>query len=194
MCEIILSLCVDSTMIELDSLPIVAERAETLSSEVLLTISKLAGRQRRIESTIYLPFPIEQVWGVLTDYEALADFIPNLAKSCRVPHPNGGIRVEQVGTQNLKVVTFSARVVLDMVEEYPSAIHFTMAEGDFKSFSGEWLLQSVPETDGGGTRLTYILEVWAKATIPVIAIEQRLKKDLPQNLYAIRDRLSALYS
>jgi ribosome-associated toxin RatA of RatAB toxin-antitoxin module len=91
-------------------------------------------------------------------------------------------------------VTFSARVVLDMVEEYPSAIRFTMAEGDFKSFSGEWLLQSVPETDGGGTRLTYILEVWAKATIPVIAIEQRLKKDLPQNLYAIRDRLSALYS
>lgn len=179
-------------MIELDSFSLVAERSETLDGNVLLTISKLAGRQRRIEATIYLPHAIEQVWGVLTDYEALADFIPNLAKSCRVPHPDGGIRVEQIGTQNLKVVTFSARVVLDMVEEYPSAIRFTMAEGDFKSFSGAWLLQSIPESDGGGTRLTYILEVWAKATIPVIAIEQRLKKDLPQNLYAIRDRLSAL--
>ncbi len=181
-------------MIELDFLPIVAERAETLGSDVLLTLSKLAGRQRRIEATIHLPQPIEQVWQVLTDYESLADFIPNLSKSCRIPHPDGGIRVEQVGVQNLRVVTFSARVVLDMVEEHPSAIHFTMVEGDFKAFSGAWLLQSVPETDGGGTRLTYILEVWAKATIPVIAIEQRLKKDLPQNLYAIRDRLSALYS
>lgn len=180
-------------MIELES-AVVEAPATVLSEEVLLTVSKLEGRQRRIEATIYLPQPIEQVWGVLTDYEALADFIPNLAKSCRVPHPDGGIRVEQIGIQNLKVVTFSARVVLDMVEEYPSVIRFTMAEGDFKSFSGEWLLQSVPETDGGGTRLTYILEVWAKATIPVIAIEQRLKKDLPQNLYAIRDRLLALYS
>jgi uncharacterized protein YndB with AHSA1/START domain len=179
-------------MIELDSLPLVAERPETLDSDVLLTISKLAGRQRRIEATIHLPFSIEQVWQVLTDYEGLADFIPNLSKSSRVPHPEGGIRIEQVGIQNLKIVTFSARVVLDMVEEYPLAIRFTMAEGDFKSFSGSWLLQSIPESDGGGTRLTYILEVWAKATIPVIAIEQRLKKDLPQNLYAIRDRLAAV--
>jgi ribosome-associated toxin RatA of RatAB toxin-antitoxin module len=181
-------------MIELDSLPIVAEGLETSSSDVLLTISKMAGRQRRIEATIYLPHAIEKVWDVLTDYEALADFIPNLAKSCRVPHPEGGIRVEQVGTQNLKIVTFSARVVLDMVEEYPSALRFAMVEGDFKSFSGAWLLQPISEGDGGGTRLTYVLEVWAKATIPVIAIEQRLKKDLPQNLYAIRDRLCALHS
>jgi ribosome-associated toxin RatA of RatAB toxin-antitoxin module len=181
-------------MIELDSLPLVAERTQTLGNDVLLTISKLAGRQRRIEATIHLPADVEQVWQVLTDYEGLADFIPNLSKSSRIKHPEGGIRIEQVGIQNLKVVTFSARVVLDMVEEYPSAIRFAMVEGDFKSFSGSWLLQAIPENDGGGTRLTYILEVWAKATIPVIAIEQRLKKDLPQNLYAIRDRLSALYS
>jgi ribosome-associated toxin RatA of RatAB toxin-antitoxin module len=183
-------------MIELDSLPLFAETAQTLYNDVLLTLSKLAGRQRRIEATIHLSAEIEQVWQVLTNYEELADFIPNLSKSSRIEHPegSGGIRIEQVGIQNLKVVTFSARVVLDMAEEYPSAIRFTMVEGDFKSFSGAWLLQVIPEQDGGGTRLTYILEVWPKATIPVIAIEQRLKKDLPQNLYAIRDRLAALYS
>jgi ribosome-associated toxin RatA of RatAB toxin-antitoxin module len=179
-------------MIELDSLPVANESTQTLDNDVLLTISKLVGRQRRIEATIHLPATLEQVWQVLTDYEGLAAFIPNLATSCRIPHPEGGIRIEQVGTQNLKIVTFSARVVLDMVEEYPAAIRFTMVEGDFKAFSGEWLLQATPDCDGGGTRLTYILEVWAKATIPVIAIEQRLKKDLPQNLYAIRDRLAVL--
>lgn len=180
-------------MIELDSLPIAAEGLETLEGNVLLTLTKLAGRQRRIEATIHLPHPIELVWQVLTDYDGLSDFIPNLSKSCRIPHPDGGIRVEQIGIQNLKIVTFSARVVLDMVEDYPSAIRFTMTEGDFKAFSGAWLLQPIPEADGGGTRLTYILEVWAKATIPVVAIEQRLKKDLPQNLYAIRDRLAVLH-
>jgi ribosome-associated toxin RatA of RatAB toxin-antitoxin module len=185
-------------MIELDSLRVATNSVQTLDAQpldnnVLLTISKLAGRQRRIEATIHLPHAIEQVWQVLTDYEGLAEFIPNLATSCRVPHPEGGIRIEQVGIQHLKVVTFSARVVLDMVEAYPSAIRFTMVEGDFKAFSGEWLLQAMPDSDGGGTRLTYILEVWAKATIPVIAIEQRLKKDLPQNLHAIRDRLAVIF-
>jgi ribosome-associated toxin RatA of RatAB toxin-antitoxin module len=177
-------------MIELES-AVVEKPIAILSDEVLLTLSKLEGRQRRIEATIFLPFAIEQVWQVLTDYEALADFIPNLSKSALVPHPEaGGIRLEQVGIQNLRVVTFSARVVLDMTEEFPTAIRFNMAEGDFKGFSGAWLLHAVPK----GTRLTYILEVWPKATIPVIAIEQRLKKDLPQNLCAVRDRLTVLFT
>jgi ribosome-associated toxin RatA of RatAB toxin-antitoxin module len=176
-------------MIELDSLPVVAA-PELPGDEVSVTISKLETRQRRIEATIDLPYSKEQVWQVLTHYEALADFIPNLSKSCLLPHPEGGIRLEQVGFQNLRVVTFSARVVLDMTEEFPSAIKFCMVEGDFKNFSGAWLLQSVPSSDGEKTRLTYVLEVWPKPILPVIAIEQRLKKDLPQNLYAIRDRLA----
>jgi ribosome-associated toxin RatA of RatAB toxin-antitoxin module len=163
---------------------------ETLKTEdVLLTVSKLAGRQRRVEATIHLPHSVERVWQVLTDYETLADFIPNLSKSVRIPHPEGGIRLEQVGVQNLRIVTFSARVVLDMTEEFQSAIHFQMVEGDFKAFSGTWLLQPMPESESGGTRLTYCLEVWPKPAIPVIAIEQRLRKDLPANLRAIREYL-----
>lgn len=176
-------------MLDCDTLTAVNE--DKSSPDVLLTLSKLQGRQRRVEATIHLPHPIEQVWQALTDYEKLAEFIPNLSVSRRVPHPEGGIRLEQVGVQNLKVVTFSARVVLDMAEEYLSAIHFKMVEGDFKAFSGEWLLQPMPETEAGGTRLTYCLEVWPKATIPVIAIEQRLRKDLPVNLKAILQHLDS---
>jgi ribosome-associated toxin RatA of RatAB toxin-antitoxin module len=176
-------------MLDLDTLPAVNE--DQNSPNVLLTLSKLQGRQRRVEATIHLPHPIEQVWQALTDYEKLAEFIPNLSVSRRVPHPEGGIRLEQVGVQNLKVVTFSARVVLNMTEEYLSTIRFKMVEGDFKAFSGEWLLQPMPETEAGGTRLTYCLEVWPKATIPVIAIEQRLRKDLPANLRAILQHLES---
>jgi ribosome-associated toxin RatA of RatAB toxin-antitoxin module len=176
-------------MLDFDTLAAVNE--DQNNPDVLLTLSKLQGRQRRVEATIHLPHPIEQVWQALTDYEKLAEFIPNLSISRRVPHPEGGIRLEQVGVQNLKIVTFSARVVLDMTEEHLSAIRFKMVEGDFKAFSGEWLLQPMPETEAGGTRLTYCLEVWPKATIPVIAIEQRLRKDLPANLRAILQHLES---
>jgi ribosome-associated toxin RatA of RatAB toxin-antitoxin module len=176
-------------MLDFDTLATVNE--DQNNPDVLLTLSKLQGRQRRVEATIHLPHPIEQVWQALTDYEKLAEFIPNLSISRRVPHPEGGIRLEQVGVQNLKIVTFSARVVMDMTEEYLSAIRFKMVEGDFKAFSGEWLLQPMPETEAGGTRLTYCLEVWPKATIPVIAIEQRLRKDLPANLRAILQHLES---
>jgi ribosome-associated toxin RatA of RatAB toxin-antitoxin module len=173
-------------MLDFETLTAVNE--DLNNADVLLTLSKLQGRQRRVEATIHLPHPIERVWQVLTHYENLANFIPNLSTSCRLPHPEGGIRIEQIGVQNLKVVTFSARVVLDMTEEYPTAIRFNMVEGDFKSFSGVWLLH---EQETGGTRLTYCLDVWPKATIPVIAIEQRLRKDLPNNLKAILQHLDS---
>ena len=43
---------------------------------------------------------LRQVWDVLTDYEALPDFIPNLAVSERVPLPPGSpdslVRLRQV--------------------------------------------------------------------------------------------------
>jgi ribosome-associated toxin RatA of RatAB toxin-antitoxin module len=177
-------------MIELGDLPNSNSTDDALCEAVQLTVTKLEGRQRRVEATINLPYPAAQVWQVLTDYEALAEFIPNLSKSCRLPHPTGGIRIEQIGVQNLRVVTFSARVVLDMTEEFPSALRFAMVEGDFKQFSGAWLLEPMADNEAG-TNLTYVLDVWPKATIPVIAIEQRLKKDLPRNLCAIRDRLAA---
>jgi hypothetical protein len=42
---------------------------------------------------------VRQVWAVLTDYDALADFIPALAVSERLQHPSGDanlVRLRQV--------------------------------------------------------------------------------------------------
>ncbi|NJK28838.1 MAG: cyclase [Acaryochloris sp. SU_5_25] len=172
-----------------DNLPISAgERCA-----VTLETQKLEKRHRQIQAQIVLPFSPEQVWQVLIDYEALADFIPNLAKSQRIEHPDSGIRIEQIGVKNALFLKFSARVVLDMVEEFPHTIYFDMVEGDFKFFAGTWILQPATFENAQGTLLTYLLQVCPTRLIPVKAIEQQLGKDLPQNLLAIRKRLYELY-
>lgn len=155
---------------------------------------EVAQRQRQIAAKIHIPCSIEQVWQVLTDYEVLADFIPNLAKSRRLEHPTGGIRLEQVGTQRLLRFNFSARVVLDLEEKFPHEIHFNMVEGDFKDFSGKWLLESHSLSQPTGTNLSYIVRVWPKRTMPVGIIEHRLSADMRLNLLAIRQRVEKLYS
>jgi len=63
---------------------------------VTLRTQKLEKRHRQIQAEIFLPFPPQQVWDVLIDYESLADFIPNLSKSERLAHPDSGIRLEQI--------------------------------------------------------------------------------------------------
>ncbi|NJK40925.1 MAG: cyclase [Acaryochloridaceae cyanobacterium SU_2_1] len=155
--------------------------------DVIFTTQKCPKRHRQIQAQMTLPFLSEQVWQVLIDYKALADFIPNLAKSERLDHP--GIRVEQVGVKNALFLRFSARVVLDMVEEYPHRITFEMVEGDFKTFRGSWVLCPLDQ----GTALSYNLLICPTRMIPVQAIEQQLHHDLPRNLRAIHQRLQQLY-
>jgi ribosome-associated toxin RatA of RatAB toxin-antitoxin module len=168
--------------------------ALALLAQVEVQIEKLAQRQRQISAKIQIPQPVEQIWKVLTDYEALADFIPNLAKSRLIEHPDGGIRLEQIGSQRLLNFNFCARVVLDLEEYFPKEINFRMVEGDFKGFSGTWCLEPYSLGEQIGTNLCYTIQVWPKLTMPVSIIENRLSKDLRFNLLAIYQRVEELAS
>jgi ribosome-associated toxin RatA of RatAB toxin-antitoxin module len=168
--------------------------ALALLAKVEVQIEKLAQRQRQISAKIQIPQPVEQIWKVLTDYEALADFIPNLAKSRLIEHPDGGIRLEQIGSQRLLNFNFCARVVLDLEEYFPKEINFRMVEGDFKGFSGTWCLEPYSLGEQIGTNLCYTIQVWPKLTMPVSIIENRLSKDLRFNLLAIYQRVEELAS
>jgi len=153
----------------------------------------VAERQRQISARIQIPHSVEQVWQVLTNYAALAEFVPNLAKSRLLEHPTGGIRLEQVGSQRLLRLNFSARVVLDLEEEFPHTIRFQMVEGDFKEFSGSWSLNPYALPESGGTSLCYTLLIWPKLTMPVAMVERRLADDLRLNLLSIRQRTEQLF-
>lgn len=178
---------------DLDAQPSLAAEDASLLQAVEVQTEPVAERQRQITAKIQIPHSVEQVWQVLTAYEALADFIPNLAKSRRLEHPTGGIRLEQVGTQRLLRFNFSARVILDLEEKFPHEINFNMVEGDLKAYSGSWRLEPYTLSDQIGTKLCYKVRVWPKRTMPVAIIERRLCSDLRFNLLAIRQRVEALF-
>ncbi|MDH6059390.1 SRPBCC family protein [Chrysosporum bergii ANA360D] len=160
--------------------------------DVEVRIEKIAERQRKITAKVQIPQPVERIWQVLTDYEALCDFIPNLSKSCLLEHPHGGIRLEQIGSQRLLKFNFCARVVLDLEEYFPTAINFSMVEGDFKGFSGSWCLEPYCQGEVRGTILCYTIQVCPKLTMPITIIERGLSHDLRLNLLAIYRRVEAL--
>ncbi|KKJ00583.1 hypothetical protein PROH_11415 [Prochlorothrix hollandica PCC 9006 = CALU 1027] len=156
-----------------------------LLSQVAIRTEALEGRRRRLEAEIWIPCGVDRVWEVLTDYEGLATFIPNLTSSRILEQEGDRVRLEQVGAERFWKLTFSAKVVLDMVTDRPQAIHFTMVQGDFKEMAGSWLLAPQVQEGQAGTRLSYHLTIHPKRTMPVKLVECHLSVGLPRNLVAI---------
>lgn len=162
-----------------------------LDDAVQIEVIELAPRKRQIIASVNISQPVESVWETITNYEALSDFIPNLASSRKLDHPTGGIRLEQVGSQRLLNFNFSARVVIDLEEYYPKEIKFSLVEGDLKEYHGSWQLQPYTNDCGSGTNLCYLVYIVPKRLMPVNVIERRLSQDLQTNLLAIRNKLHA---
>ncbi len=170
---------------------------ETADHNIQVETEKLPGRQRRISASITLPHSLEQIWQILTDYDQLADFIPSLDQSQRIESspetPSNQVRIEQVGAECLLSIKFCARVVLDMVEQFPHRIDFEMVQGDFRSFMGYWELQPIADPADTGLVLKYSLDVLPARWMPVGLIERHLKKNLITNLLAIQQRAAELF-
>lgn len=163
-----------------------------------------AGRNtRRIQARIGIAAPLEILWGVLTDYARLAEFIPSLATNEVLEPRTNGARLLQVGEQDLALgLKFSARATMD-VEEMPERcsedgqrrrdICFNMVEGDFKVFKGTWSLSEsteegtlrLPEA-GPASVLSYFVEVTPHPWLPVWLIEGRISNEICINLTSVR--------
>jgi ribosome-associated toxin RatA of RatAB toxin-antitoxin module len=160
------------------------------AANVKISTEKRPARERRILASVVIPAPVEKVWQVITDYERLADFVPNLTSSKLLPHPAGKIRLEQIGAQCFLRFKFCARVVLEMSEQFPHKVGFAMTEGDFNQFEGAWQLSATAE----GTHLSYDLSVKPPRAMPAALIEHHLRHNIAINLLAVRQRALELAS
>ena len=130
----------------------------------------------------------EQLWSVLTDYESLHRFIPNLQDSRLLSKCGRDIRLEQVGRQRFCGIDFTARVELSLHEQpQHGKLLFAMAAGDFRRFEGCWQLEPAPDNDDGQPRcwIRYELTVQGRVGMPIALIEQRLRDHLANNLESV---------
>jgi len=138
---------------------------------------------RRLAAQLRLRIEPYWLWSALTDYDNLNRFIPNLSLSRQLCREGNQVRVEQVGTQHLCGLRFSARVVLELKENLEAGqLAFRMVEGDFRCFEGFWMIG----TDSTSTWLLYDLTVQGNPGMPIGLIENRLQQDLANNLRGVQ--------
>ncbi|PIK86349.1 cyclase [Synechococcus sp. 63AY4M2] len=159
--------------------------------DIQVEVEDLGDRRRQVRGCVLIPVERQRVWQVLTDYDHLAEFVPNLVESRFLGSENGRKLVRQVGSQKVLFARFSAAVVLAIEEIFPHQLRFQEIEGDFLLFEGFWELA---EWLNQQTLLTYHLQVKPPRRMPVGLVERRICRDLAFNLQAIRERCLSLYS
>eukprot|EP00607_Mallomonas_marina_P009986 CAMPEP_0182419826 /NCGR_PEP_ID=MMETSP1167-20130531/4185_1 /TAXON_ID=2988 /ORGANISM="Mallomonas Sp, Strain CCMP3275" /LENGTH=232 /DNA_ID=CAMNT_0024594937 /DNA_START=316 /DNA_END=1017 /DNA_ORIENTATION=+ len=176
------------------------------NSEVIIEAPSM--NSRRITSSILIDGEIDDVWNTLTDYNNLATYIPNLTQSYKVSSPPNTVRIFQEGAQKIIGFDFRAALTMDMNEnqDYDNdsraskmkVLKFTLADSQmFSQFDGEWVLRTYSRSrvfDATTktyyyrykTQLTYSVFIRPKGPVPVIALEWRIKEDVPTNLIAMK--------
>ncbi|XP_055809668.1 uncharacterized protein LOC129879937 isoform X2 [Solanum dulcamara] len=159
-------------------------------------VEVVSWRERKIKAEILVNADVDSVWNALTDYERLADFVPNLVSSRRIPCPRPGrIWLEQRGIQRSLYWHIEARVVLDLQEFINSdnvrELHFSMVDGDFKKFEGKWSVRV--GTRSSTAILSYEVSVIPRFNFPAIFLERIIRSDLPVNLQALSCRAENSY-
>ena len=148
------------------------------------TMEKLSGGTRRLAAQLTTTATLESLWKVLTDYDRLNLYIPNLLLSKKIYQKKNNVHLKQIGAQDFLGIKFSAEVTIDLVEEKElGLLKFSLIKGDFRKFEGSWRIQKTK--DNSKNSLIYDLTVQGCQWMPIGMIEKRLKKDLSENLIAV---------
>ena len=146
---------------------------------------------RRLAAQLRTSIGFDALMSVLTDYDNLSEFIPNLSSSKLLSRNGSQVNLKQVGSQDFLGFRFSAEVFLKLIEDKSNGIlRFHLVKGDFRRFEGAWNVRRMDNKKNN--LLLYELTVQGCIGMPVSLIEQRLRKDLTANLLAVEAAASKL--
>jgi ribosome-associated toxin RatA of RatAB toxin-antitoxin module len=129
----------------------------------------------------------ESVWGLLTDYDHHAGFLPYITKSHVVAHEEERQVVEQEGRIQILFWSYKMHVKQRVWEDAPSHMHFTAIEGDFDILQGDFYL-STPTALERKTRLICEFIVRPKSRVPDWAVRMAAKHYLKKMVAVIADK------
>lgn len=105
----------------------------------------------QVQAQVFAPAPPEVAWGVLTDYEHLAAFVPDMTSSRVVSAPGEPVRVEQKGSTSFLLFSFPLEVVFEIEAVSSRELRFRAIAGNLHDMTGAYRLEAADS----GTRIHY---------------------------------------
>ena len=97
----------------------------------------------------------QQAWRVLTDYERLPDFIPDLLSVSILSRAGNVVRIEQKSSAGFLFLSHTIRMVLQIEEAPYATIDVALIDGDMRRYDTHWDLEPAGHGAAAGTRITF---------------------------------------
>lgn len=145
-----------------------------------------------VAATFHVEEPAKIVFGVLTGYDQIPRFMPDVRSSRVIEHNDDHKVVEQEAVA--KVMMFSRRVHLVLeVREEPMVIRFRDRCGkSFERYEGAWML-SAPGANGvaNGVDVRYELAAKPSFQVPEFLLKRLLRSDAQEMIRRLRDEMTS---
>ena len=127
------------------------------------------------------------VWKVLTDYEAMPEYVPDLEMTRVMSRSGNRAVVEQAGVARFLFLHRPIHLVVNVTEEPMSSIDIKLVHGDMKVYSCRWEMTAIPET--GGTRIAYTGKLVPKFYVPGMLGSNIIRRDIERMMKAVLEKL-----
>lgn len=146
-----------------------------------------AGRVYEVNASGEVAAAPAVVWRILTDYDRMGEFVPDLRSAKVLSRSGDDVTIEQVGVARVLFFSRDIRLVVHAREQPISQIDVSLVDGDMRVYRCTWRLVPVPET--GGTRVIYSGEMAPKFYVPGMLGANMIRSDVEKMMAAVLLRL-----
>jgi len=130
---------------------------------------------------MFVPVAPDISWQVLTDFEHMADWVPNVRESKVISREPNAVTIEQHGVARFGLASFPYVSVRRLESDPPRTIRSTQIKGNMRRL--ESLMTLTP--DGDGTKLVYHFEMVPGALAATVMSKEFLEHELREQFGAI---------
>lgn len=139
-----------------------------------------------VDLQMHAPVSPSQAWAVLTDFDHMAAFVPNLKSSRVVERGENTLKVNQSGTARYGIITIDFESVRDIRLVPEREIHSHGVGGNVKHM--ESVMHLEPEADG--TRLQYHADVEPDFWLPPLIGPSAVRHETAEQFSAILQEMA----
>lgn len=126
-----------------------------------------------------------QAWAVMSDYDRLAEFVPDLVSSRVLSRSGSAAIVEQVSRVGIMLMSYVVRMQIRIEEQPMSALDVSLISGDMRHYAAHWKLEPARQGGADGTLLRLSGELEPQFSLPPMVGQPVVQTNVRQLMEAV---------